>query len=420
MPSRVPTNRSSSSQSCAVWSFSLAIGLAIACVAESAPAFDNFDLIEGQTLIKLAQEPPATPRQQLAIADLASLPRVLPDSRATLLLAKTAEGNLARLLVSPGLRKSQSADGPPLKVLLVERFDTFELPGAQKRLATGRDLVLFDGFRLDLDLGQVVPENQGEDLVFKADEKQGALVTSRTAQFLVFNERPMVDRAITNPSRRQAVAPLDFAGRYSFSANGQWNGMLELAPADDGTVSGRFRSDDSGNSYRVVGQIGKAAKNQIELTIQFPRSEMSVSGWLWTEGKNAISGTTSFLNRTYGFVAVRSGRSIQASGQEVAIDVPQATNNRLTVTIAADGSWTSDGAPLDDQRLRERMMDLLQNQESVDVRIQADITTRFQDIMRLIHVAKESGPVNIELYAPAKSDPPETNRPADPPKESSK
>ena len=167
------------------------LALAALLLAASTAGGDEIDRIEGETLARIARSPDAKPLARLTVAEIAGLPSVLHDSRAALLVATTDRGNLARMLVSVALRKAPGGGGEPVPVLVLERFDTFEAGRTANRLARGRDLILFDGFRFDLDGGQVVPEGQGGDLQFQAaDARDGSLVALGTTRLYARRQAP--------------------------------------------------------------------------------------------------------------------------------------------------------------------------------------------------------------------------------------
>jgi hypothetical protein len=280
--------------------------LSMACVASAASArADQFDTIEGKALADALKGPGAKAVDRLTLAELGALPNLLRDARAALLAVKTNKGNVARLLVTPELRKGD--DGKAIPVFVLERFDTFDAADLSARLAGGRAMMLFPGFQVDLDTGQVVPEGQGGDLVYSA--KGGpALGSIPGATLFVLTRAPAPDPTKPpQPTPGRAVVPTDFAGRYRLFANGQWSGTLDLQVMDRGEVSGQFRSDAHGSSYPVRGQVAADAPNKVTLAVKFPRSQGDFEGYLWTEGKGAMAGTFRLLEKTYGFYAVRDG-----------------------------------------------------------------------------------------------------------------
>ena len=112
-------------------------------------------------LVRTLKGGDATPRASLSVADLAAMPALLRDTRSALVLARTDLGNPARLLVVPELRKPANGQGEPIPVVVLERLDAFDASDPSTRIASRRDVVVFDGFQVDLDTGQVVPEGQG-------------------------------------------------------------------------------------------------------------------------------------------------------------------------------------------------------------------------------------------------------------------
>ncbi len=294
--------------------------LAALLLAASTAGGDEVDRIEGEALARISRSPDSKPLARLTVAEIAGLPSLLRDSRAALLVATTDRGNLARLLVSVALRKAPGGVGEPVPVLVLERFDTFEAGHTANRLARGRDLILFDGFRFDLDAGQVVPEGQGGDLQFQAeDARKGSLVTLGTAGLFAVSRLPpaRTSAASTAPSPGRTVVPGDFAGRYRLFANGLWSGMLDLKVDAAGEVSGEFRSDLNGTAYPVTGQVAADVPHKVVFRVTYPRVRQDFEALLWTEGKGAMAGTLTMLDHAYGFFALREGGRFAPGDVEV-------------------------------------------------------------------------------------------------------
>jgi hypothetical protein len=282
--------------------------IAVALTMASARA-DDFDRIEGPVLAGVPKSQFARAHDRLTMTELGNLPSVLGSPRVPVLIVVTDQGNLARLIAAPALRKSADPRGEPLPILILERFETFDAGPATTRAARGRDVLLFDGFHYDLDTGQVVPEGQGGDVRFLARADGGpTLLANAGAKIYTLSRNPLPEAPATpgrlSPGR--TVVPADFAGRYRLFANGQWSGTLELKVEDGGAVTGRFRSDQTGTSYPVTGQVGPEPY-RIHFAVAFPRSRQEFDGRLWTSGKGAMAGTVSLLNQDLGFFALREG-----------------------------------------------------------------------------------------------------------------
>ncbi len=290
--------------------FRWALALATVLVPRGPARADQFDAIEGKPLAAALKGPDARAVERLSVADLGAMPSVLKDARGALLAMKTSRGNVARLLIVPELRKDEGG-GPPIPVFVVERFDTFDAADLSARVAGGRALMLFPGFRLDLDTGQVVPEGQGGDLAY-AKEGESALVPLKGSALFALSKAPAPDpMKPPQPTPGRAVVPADFAGRYRLHANGQWSGTLDLKVEDKGELSGQFRSDAHGASYPVTGQVASDAPNKLTMAVKFPRSRGDFEGYLWTEGKGAMAGTFRLLDKTFGFFAIREGMPLK-------------------------------------------------------------------------------------------------------------
>lgn len=278
--------------------------MALAAALTATARADQFDAIEGKALAAAMKGPGASAVDRLTIPALGSLPDRLKDARGALLAVRTGKGNVARLLVTPALRKREGG-GPAIPVFVLERFDTFDAADLSARVAGGRGLMVFPGTEVDLDTGQVVPPGFGGDLV-SPKEGELALAAAEGSRLYTLDRTPAPDPTRPpQPTPGRAVVPADFAGRYRLAANGQWSGTLDLTVDDKGEVAGQFRSEAHGASYPVTGQVATDAPNKVALAVKFPRSRGDFEGYLWTEGKGAMAGTFRLLEKTYGFYAVR-------------------------------------------------------------------------------------------------------------------
>jgi hypothetical protein len=309
-----------------------------------------------------------------------------------LVLAKTDQGNYARMLVSAGFRKPSDATKELIPILVLERFDTLEAGPATSRIARGRDVVLFDGFSFDLDSGMVVPEGQGGDLLFSAKGEGGPSLRALSGTTLfTLDKSPLQPRAADVLTPGRGVRPGDFQGLYHLMADGQWSGRLELVVAGDGSVSGRFRSDQSGGSYKVVGELAPDAPNRITFSIDLPRSRLEFDGRLWTDGKGAMAGTVTLLDRTYGFVAIREGGRLAPEGVEAA-SVAAAPGASAVLTISPDKTLL-DGEPVTAADFAAKFKD----RGIQTLLISAAKETAFSAMQEFITAAKEAGVPSVRV-----------------------
>jgi hypothetical protein len=281
---------------------------------------DDFDRLDGPAFFDLLRRPDARARPALSLRELEGLPAILRDRRTSLLLVKTDEGNLAKMIVSSAFRKRRPSasgsgqQGPLVPVLLLERFATLDAGDLRSFKARGADLVLYDGFQLDLDSGQVVPEGLGGDILFATQGTGGPRLAALGTARLYTLEQPLPSATAGagpgRPSSERGVQPEDFAGRYLLVADGHWSGTLVLTVGASGVISGHFRSNSNGSVYPVAGNVDRQTPHKMTFTIQFPRAQQSYDGLLWTEGKNAFAGTMVMLDRRYSFIALREGAKL--------------------------------------------------------------------------------------------------------------
>jgi len=369
--------------------FNIVLGFLL--IAGSAWA-DDFDRLEGKVLSELANDPNAKPRERLTLKDLGNQPSLLAGVRSPLVLAKTEQGNYARMLVSAGFRRSADDKKELIPILVIERFDTLEAGPATSRIAKGRDVVLFDGFQFDLDTGIVVPGGQGGDIAFSAKGEGGPVLSALKGTTLyTLDKSPLAPLAADALTPGRAVKPRDFQGHFQMVADGQWSGRVELLVADDGSVSGRFRSDQTGGSYKIVGALTPDEPNRITFSVDLPRSRLEFDGRLWTEGKGAIAGIVTLLDRAYGFVAVREGGRLAAEGQD-AIHLGTPAPNAAVLSIAPDKVLLN-GEPVTAADFTKRLAD----KGVRELMILAAPEATYSAILEYVELANEAGIESLRL-----------------------
>ena len=280
---------------------------------------DQFEQLDGPMLARTLKGGDATPRASLTLSDIGAMPALLRDTRSALVLAKTDLGNPARLLVVPELRKPAEGKGEPIPVAVLERLDAFDGSEPSTRLASRKDVVVFDGFFVDLDTGQVVPEGQGGDVVFRAGGDKGPRLESvGGAKLFTLAKAPTFEASkAAQPTPGKVVVPGDFAGRFRMFANGQSSGTLDLKVEARGVVTGLFRSDLHGTAYPVSGQVATDVASKILFAVKYPRARQEFEGYLWAEGKGAMAGIASIAERPVGFFAIREGGKYAPEGTDV-------------------------------------------------------------------------------------------------------
>ena len=247
---------------------------------------------------------------RLTVAQLDRLPTPARESRSPILIVKTEQGGYCRILAVSARRRPPGTKGDGVPVLILERLDAFDSGAKQaRRTATGRDLLAFDGFQVDLDAGAVVPEGQGGDIRFVVNRQKGEeSALEPVGKTELYSIRKLPDLATAGrprPSPGRKVIPSDFAGSYRLQANGQFAGRLTLEIGEESVVSGTFLSDKNGASYPVEGKVSSAFPHQIVFTITLPQTKQEFEGYLWTEGKSAMAGSFTLLERKFGFFAIR-------------------------------------------------------------------------------------------------------------------
>jgi hypothetical protein len=313
-----------------------------------------------------------------------------------LVLAKTDLGNLVRLLIVPELRKPSGGQGEPIMVAVLERLDSFDAGEPTSRLASRKDVVIFEGFQVDLDTGQVVPEGQGGDLIFRFKGEGGPrLETLGSAQLFTLAKAPVFENLkVFQPTPGKAVLPSDFAGRYRLFANGQWSGTLDLKVEGRGVVTGQFRSDLHGTTYPVTGQVATDVAQKLLFAIKYPRARQEFEGYLWAEGKGAMAGVASIAERPVGFFAIREGARFAPEGTEIG-PLAQAGKDRPGEHLV---EFTGDRVTLDAKAMsQDEMVATLkalvedETKPSQSVLIRASSEQSYRDLVKVVESLQASG-----------------------------
>jgi hypothetical protein len=283
---------------------------------------DHFD----EHTLAILQKAATTSKKvaSLQLVELAGAPKVVVGAPAsTLLVVQTSDGDWCKLLVRPGGVKLGGRYRPALQI---ERMTTYSANPRRGVKADRKEVFLFEGFALDLDLGQIVPADSGEDLTFAPDSKsieakkptdeatmsenpgmgppRGTIRFAKGVAAYIPLEAPQAakNRAVS-AGGSGPIGPSDFVGKYKLDVDGKFTGTLEVKQAD-GKLTGAFRSDQTGNSYDAAVDIARPT-HRVTMRVAFPRTDMELSGCLWTKERRRIAGLATMEDRTFGFVAER-------------------------------------------------------------------------------------------------------------------
>lgn len=268
---------------------------------------DQFDYYTHPVLAKAATDGTLQEARQLTSDQIADAAGALPDSPSAVLVVATNDKRFAKLLVQPARQKLGADRSAPL--LLVDRYTTFKGTSPQAVQAGGQNLHLYPGLRLSLDIGQVVPESVGGDLIVEADPKNadGFVVKPVKEAKLYLLTRPIAGVAPKKAPKLivgEAFETRFFAGRYKLRDDGRRSGVLKLEVNDAGEITGTFTSDKDGREYDVQGKAG-TPRHAVTFSIKFPATTQTFTGHMFTGDGKAIAGTTKMLDREAGFYAER-------------------------------------------------------------------------------------------------------------------
>lgn len=266
---------------------------------------DAFDYYTNPVISRVAGKDGVQEIKQLTSALIADNDRVLPEATAAFIVVYTNDGRYAKLLVRTAFRKVDADHKIPM--LLIERFVTYKEGEERTIQGSGQNVNLFPGFRFNLDIGQVVPEELGGDLRFVVNGDKVYTETLGKAKMYLLT-KPLTD-AIPKKGPKLEVGekfePKYFNGAYKLYDDGRRSGKLVLQVGERGEVIGDYYSDKDGAKYEVHGKLGVPTYS-IQFTIKFPRSEQSFQGWLFTGDGKALCGSSKIQDHETGFYAVRT------------------------------------------------------------------------------------------------------------------
>jgi hypothetical protein len=269
--------------------------------AVSADAFDNYI---NTVLTKVPSAAGVKELKQLTPTLIADNDRVLSHTTGALVVVRTNEGRMCKLLVQEARQKTSATDSVP--ILLIDRYVTYKEGEEQAIQVKGRNIRLFAGFQFNLDIGQVVPASVGGDLRFvAAKDKTYAEPVGKAKLYLVTKNLPeAAPKKTAKVVIGAAFEPRYFNGTYKLFDDGRRSGTLHLKVGEKNKVSGSYYSDKDGQKYEVAGKVSTPA-HAIQFTIIFPRSRQQFQGWMFTGDGKAITGFSRLQERDTGFYALR-------------------------------------------------------------------------------------------------------------------
>jgi hypothetical protein len=224
-------------------------------------------------------------------------------------VVRTSDGNWAKALVSWGFRKSkpQGKDGKDalVPIAVLERYVTYDRDRGDVTLAHGRNVMLFPGYEFDFDIGQIVPSDAGADLRF-TPERLLASIGNAKLHPIDGSALPATPPDKYDPQDHVDVRPRDFVGTWRVNADGRWVGTWEIEVDGEGTVSGRYTSEETKASFPIRGRITEIeVRHRLRFEVEFAAASQQYDMYLWTTDKSTMAGTTTLINRTFGVVAER-------------------------------------------------------------------------------------------------------------------
>ncbi len=300
----------------------LLVILTLLSFVSAADAADVFERHRSEALRKVVETAPEL--DSLSLEQAIMLKSLSPTITSPCVVVRTNDGNLAKAQLAWGFRKGPGGEAIP--VLLIERYVTYRSDREDVAAAAGQDIMLFAGFALNLDIGQIVPEGQGGDITLTPKSILKPLDSARLYGLDGSQLAEEVDDPAGDPRDHEGVLPRDFAGKWTVSVDGRWRGEWDLKVVDRGRIQGKYVSEDSRSSYDLTGRIA-ALPHNLKLDLHLDNATQSFDAFLWTKDKSTMAGTTILSGRKFGFHAVRQTAEEGATGAVSGPDTPSPASN---------------------------------------------------------------------------------------------
>jgi hypothetical protein len=281
------------------------LGVVIILSLPAAARADAFDNYVNPLLAKIPESKSAQKLAKLTHEHIGQHGRALPGITETMIVVKTNDNRWAKLLVQHGRQKINDTESTP--IIIVERYVTFREGQERTIHASAKNIHLFENFRLNLDLGQIVPKDVPADLRVGVNDGFPFLETVGKAEMYVITKH-LPEANPKKPEKLVVGAQFEvryFNGSYKLFDDGRRSGTLNLKIADNGEVSGWYYSDKDGQKYEVSGKVSNSPQHRIDFLVTYPRSTQTFVGYLFTGDGRAITGTSRLQNHETGFYAVR-------------------------------------------------------------------------------------------------------------------
>ena len=281
--------------------------LLAACILAAVPGSlraDAFDHYTNPILVKVPTAAGVKELKQLTPALIADNDRVLPGVTSAFVVVRTNDNRFAKLLVQPARQKVDADRQVP--ILMIDRFVTYKEGDERTVQASGHNVYLFPGFRFQLDIGQVVPEELGGDLRFVNDGGKAYLEPLGKAKLYLLT-KPLPEATPKKTAKLvvgETFEPRYFNGSFKLHDDGRRSGTLTLKVGEANAVTGSYYSDKDGQKYDVKGKV-LTPNYAIQFTVKFPRTEQQFQGFMFTADGKAIAGISRMQEREAGFYALR-------------------------------------------------------------------------------------------------------------------
>ena len=168
---------------------------------------------------------------------------------------------------------------------------------------------VYGGGRYNLDIGQVVPEKAGGDILVEETEgNPTGIKVKPLGKAKVYLLTKAIPDVVPKKSPRLVVGEKFetryFNGKYKLQDDGRRSGTLQLDVNDEGEVTGSYYSDKDGQKYDVKGKVGTPT-HAVSFVIKFPQVEQQFTGFLFTGNGKALAGTSKLQERDTAFYAER-------------------------------------------------------------------------------------------------------------------
>jgi hypothetical protein len=136
----------------------------------------------------------------------------------------------------------------------------------------------------------------------------------------------------------------------------------------------------------------------LRFAVEMPRVKLQFEGRLWTDGKGAMAGTGTMLDRTFGFFAIREGGRFAPEGEDVGpLDRLENRPNGLVFALRPDGKLQFGAETIELDDLAARIRQAVEAEPKTWILLRVPEETPYTKVRAVLDTIREGGVKSIRL-----------------------